>query len=213
MEAAERALGARPSPDDEVRLAGDSLLVEHVANPTEGASTQAFSTILPMRLRAVLLLLCLVLVAAGCGGEDDDDALPPTAETNVFEEPELEAPKRPKPKVKPPGGQPPKKLVVKDLIEGKGAPAKDGDELTVEYHGIFYTSGKLWSSTWENTPFPLTFELGSGDQMEGWEKGLRGMKLGGRRQLVIPPNFIYSQPRGTGPEDTLLYVIDLLALN
>jgi peptidylprolyl isomerase len=168
-----------------------------------------------MRLSWISLGLCLAAIAAGCGGGGDDEegVFPPTAETNVFEEPELEAPKRPKPKVKAPGGPPPRKLVVKDLIEGKGPPAKDGDELTVEYHGIFYTSGKLWSSTWENTPFPLTFELGSGDQMEGWEKGLRGMKLGGRRQLVIPPNFIYSQPRGTGPEDTLLYVIDLLALD
>lgn len=168
-----------------------------------------------MRLRWGLLILCLALVAAGCGGGGDDaeGAFPPVAKNNVFEEPELEAPKRPKPKVKPPGGPPPKNLVVKDLIEGHGPPAKDGDELTVEYHGIFYTTGKLWSSTWINTPFPLTFTLGSGEEMEGWEKGLRGMKLGGRRRLVIPPNLIYSQPRGTGPEDTLLYVIDLLALN
>lgn len=170
-----------------------------------------------MRLRRVLaaLSLCLALVVAGCGDDDDAEGVfpPPAPESNVFEEPELEAPKRPKPKLKAPGWPPPKKLVVTDLIVGKGPPAKDGDELTVEYHGIFYTSGKPWSSTWENTPFPLTFELGSGDQMEGWEKGLRGMRLGGRRKLAIPPDLVYGNPRGTGPEDTLLYVIDLLALN
>lgn len=163
-----------------------------------------------MKLWLICGVLALALVALGCG---DDDASPLQAQTNVFEEPELEAPKRPKPKIKLPGGPPPKRLVVKDLIEGKGPPAKEGDELIVEYHGIFYTSGKLWSSTWENTPFPLTFELGSGDQMEGWEKGLRGMRLGGRRRLVIPPDLVYGNPLGTGPEDTLLYVIDLLALN
>ena len=170
-----------------------------------------------MRLRWVFLIAIasLALVAPGCGGGDDAEGVfpPPAPENNVFEEPELEAPKRPKPKVKAQGWPPPKTLVVKDLIEGKGPPAKVGDELTVEYHGIFYTSGKPWSSTWENTPFPLTFTLGSGEQMGGWEKGLRGMKLGGRRRLAIPPDFIYSEPRGTGPEDTLLYVIDLLALN
>jgi len=168
-----------------------------------------------MRLCLLLLAICLAVAAAGCGGGDDDaeGTFPPVAKNNIFEEPELEAPKRPKPKVKAPGPPPPKKLVVKDLIKGHGPPAKDGDELTVEYHGIFYTSGKLWSSTWVNTPFPLTFELGSGEEMEGWERGLRGMKLGGRRRLVIPPDLIYGNPRGTGPEDTLLYVIDLLALN
>jgi peptidylprolyl isomerase len=162
-----------------------------------------------MKVLLASLLLCLALGLAACGDEGDST----TQSVATLNEPREDIPQRPEPKIELPDREPPERLIVTDLIKGKGPGAQDGDKVTLTYKGVYYTSGKLWSSTWKNTPFPLKYELGSGEMMEGWEKGLRGMKLGGRRQLVIPPDYIYSSPYGVGPEDTLLYVLDLVALD
>lgn len=164
----------------------------------------------PMKTPWMVLWLCLAAMIAGCGGGSAADESPP--EAAGFPEPHIEVAERPEPKIELPGGPPPKQLIVKDLIEGHQPAAKIGDELTVAYRGVYYVNGKPWSSSWEKVS-PLRYELGSGEQSEGWERGLRGMKLGGRRELIIPPGLIYKNPRGTGPEDTLLYVVDLLAVD
>jgi len=119
---------------------------------------------------------------------------------------------RPEPKIAPHEGSPPTKLVVRDLIRGKGPEARVGDHVTVAYRGEFYVSGVLWSSSWEKI-FPLRLELGSRSEGEGFERGIQGMKLGGRREIIIPPRLIYEQPFGTSKEDTLVYVLDLLAVD
>lgn len=154
--------------------------------------------------------LCLVSLIVGCGGGSDASESPP--EAVGFPEPHIEVKQRPEPRIGPRQGPPPTKLVVRDLIEGKGLRARAGDKVTVAYRGEYYVSGKIWSSSWDKIS-PLRLELGSGSQGEGFEKGLQGMKLGGRRELIIPPSLIYETPSGTSKEDTLIYVVDLLALD
>lgn len=124
-----------------------------------------------------------------------------------------EASKIKKPTVTVPKGPPPKKLVIKDLKKGKGATAEAGDEVTVQYLGVDYKTGKEFDSSWSrNEPFPFT--LGSNSVIPGWEQGVVGMKLGGRRELIVPPELAYgSQAVGSiKPNSTLVFVIDLLAV-
>jgi FKBP-type peptidyl-prolyl cis-trans isomerase len=118
-----------------------------------------------------------------------------------------------KPKVKVPSGPPPKKLVIKDLEEGEGPAAKKGDEVVVQYVGALYKSGKQFDASWDRGE-PFTFELGSSGVIPGWEKGVEGMKVGGRRELIIPPSLAYgSQQTGSiPPNSTLVFVIDLIEI-
>lgn len=118
--------------------------------------------------------------------------------------------KKTKPKVVPPKDPKPKQLVVKDLEEGTGAEARSGDELTVQYVGVGYESGTEFDSSWGKKPF--TFTLGDGKLIKGWEEGLEGMKVGGRRELITPPDYAYGS-EGAGniaPNATLVFVVDLL---
>jgi peptidylprolyl isomerase len=113
-----------------------------------------------------------------------------------------------------PKGAPPKKLVIKDIEKGSGATAEPGREVTVQYVGVNYKNGKEFDSSWSrNEPFP--FQLGAGRVIPGWEQGVEGMKVGGRRELIIPPGLAYGsagQPPAIGPNETLVFVIDLLAV-
>ena len=108
------------------------------------------------------------------------------------------------PKVRVPNGPPPKQLVVRNLREGSGAEVKPGDDIAVDYVGVNYKTGKKFESTWER-PEPGTFTLSSGELIKGWLDGLKGMKVGGRRELIIPSKLAYK----TGP---LIYVIDLVSV-
>jgi peptidylprolyl isomerase len=118
-----------------------------------------------------------------------------------------------KPKVEVPKGPPPKKLVIKDLEKGKGPEAKIGDEVTVEYVGVDYKTGKQFDASWDRGE-PFTFELGVGQVIAGWEQGIEGMKVGGRRELIIPPDLAYGSEGGgsIAPNSTLIFVVDLLAI-
>jgi peptidylprolyl isomerase len=116
-----------------------------------------------------------------------------------------------KPKVPKPSGKPPAKLTVVDIVKGSGAAATDGDTLTVDYAGFSWSTGKEFDASWNSgQPFPVT--LGQGQVIQGWEQGLQGMKQGGRRLLVIPPDLGYGST-GSGdkikPNETLLFVVDL----
>jgi peptidylprolyl isomerase len=116
-----------------------------------------------------------------------------------------------KPTITKPSGDPPKKLTVVDVVEGKGAAAKEGDTLTVDYAGNSWSTGKEFDASWNSgQPFPVT--LGQGQVIPGWEQGLQGMKQGGRRLLVIPPDLGYGS-QGSGdkikPNETLIFVVDL----
>jgi peptidylprolyl isomerase len=114
------------------------------------------------------------------------------------------------PTVTVPSGSPPTSLQSADLITGSGKAAASGDNVTVQYVLATYSSGKVIQSSWTSQPF--TFTLGAGQVIPGWDKGVVGMKVGGRRELIIPPSLGYgSQSPGAGiaPDDTLVFVIDL----
>jgi peptidylprolyl isomerase len=118
-----------------------------------------------------------------------------------------------KPVIEVPSGPPPKKLEIKDIVTGDGAPAQVGQELTVQYVGVDYSTGQEFDTSWGD-PQPFQFQLGSGQVIKGWDQGIVGMKVGGRRELIIPPKLAYGaqgQPPAIGPNATLIFVIDLVS--
>ena len=166
---------------------------------------------------ALTLAAALALVAAGCGSSNDKtsstSSAAPAQSTTTAATP-APAKARPKPKVKVPSGKPPKKLVIKDLIPGTGQAAKAGDPITVNYIGVDFANGKPFDNSYDRgQPFP--FQLGGGQVIPGWDRGLVGMKVGGRRELVIPPSLAYGpqgQPPVIKPNETLVFVVDLLSI-
>ena len=118
-----------------------------------------------------------------------------------------------KPEIDFPGGEPPTKLEVTDIWEGDGAAAKSGDTVRVHYVGVAYSTGEEFDASW-NRGDPLEFRLGVGQVIAGWDQGVQGMRVGGRRQLVIPPDLAYGD-RGAGreiaPGETLIFVCDLVS--
>lgn len=109
---------------------------------------------------------------------------------------------------------PPTDLVVTDLTVGDGAEATSGSTVSVHYVGVALSSGEEFDASY-NRGTPLDFRLGVGQVIQGWDTGVQGMKVGGRRQLVIPPHLGYGD-RGAGnvikPGETLIFVVDLLAV-
>jgi peptidylprolyl isomerase len=175
-----------------------------------------------MRLRysIVAALAALSMVGAGCSEEEatnktggdstaDLSSAPPSDTTAAPET----APARSKPKIAKPTGAPPKKLVKEDLIVGKGSPAAAGDQLKVNYVGVSFKSGKEFDSSFKAGQ-AFEFQLGGGEVIPGWDQGIEGMRVGGRRKLTIPPDLAYGpegSPPAIGPNETLVFVIDLLA--
>lgn len=119
---------------------------------------------------------------------------------------------RGKPAVTVPGGDPPGELQVTDLVVGTGAEAVAGTTVTVHYVGVAWSTGQEFDASWDRDE-PFIFPLGSGRVIQGWEQGMPGMKVGGRRRLVIPPDLAYGEAGAggvIGPNETLVFVIDLL---
>jgi peptidylprolyl isomerase len=118
-----------------------------------------------------------------------------------------------RPTIKHHKGPPPKKLTIKNIINGTGPGAANGDALITNYVGALYSNTKVFGSSWSlGGPFALT--LGSGEVIEGWERGLLGMRVGGRRELIVPPGLAYGKrgnPPRIPPNSTLVFVVDLLA--
>ena len=171
-----------------------------------------------MRIRASIAcgLAALSLTLAACSEEETEKAEEDsTAELQPAEPaPETSGASKEKPKIAKPKGEPPEKLVVKDLVKGKGATAKAGSQLTVNYVGVSHSNGKEFDSSFDSGQ-PFDFELGASMVIPGWDEGLEGMKVGGRRMLTIPPGKAYGaqgSPPAIGPNETLVFVIDLLAL-
>ena len=119
-----------------------------------------------------------------------------------------------KPTVQVPSGPAPDHLVVRDLKTGDGAEAKSGDQVSVQYVGVLYDGGKQFDSSWDRGQ-PFSFQLGSGQVIPGWDQGVAGMKVGGRRELIVPPDLGYGkqgQPPTIPGDATLVFVIDLLSV-
>jgi len=118
-----------------------------------------------------------------------------------------------KPEIDFPDGTPPKDLEVTDIWEGDGKVADAGDNVQVHYVGVSYSTGEEFDSSW-NRGEPLPFKLGVGQVIAGWDQGVQGMKVGGRRKLVIPPHLAYGDRGAAGlikPGETLIFVCDLVS--
>jgi peptidylprolyl isomerase len=192
-----------------------------------------------MTLRTPTLLVSLALFAglAGCGGSSapaDDLASRPSTAASTEATPAAggaagascaPAPGGPtkvtgttdlgkKPEIEVPDTPPPCNLVIGDIVEGTGQAAKPGDRLTMKYVGVLYATGKQFDASWDRgQDFPFT--LGAGEVIPGWDKGMVGMKVGGRRELILPPDMAYGD-QGAGadipPGATLIFVVDLVKI-
>ncbi len=119
------------------------------------------------------------------------------------------------PVVTVPSGEKPTTLRKRDLITGTGAEATSGRRVRVQYTGVAWSTGRKFDSSWDRAGDPFAFTLGQGMVIRGWDEGVVGMRVGGRRELVIPPALGYAE-RGAGadigPNETLIFVVDLVAV-
>ena len=180
-----------------------------------------------MRSKLITLTLALVLSAgiAACGEDDEpasgsgaESAATPTP-TETASEAGVEAivqgigkDTKSKPEIPAPQGDPPAELVVRDIVPGKGPKAKAGDEVSVQYAGNSWSTGQQFDASWDRGAQPFPLQLGAGMVIQGWDEGLVGMRKGGRRLLIIPPEKGYG-PQGTpdgtiAPNETLVFVVD-----
>jgi peptidylprolyl isomerase len=149
-----------------------------------------------------ILAVVVIVILVGRGGGSAGGETTSVADTG------------PKPTVEVPKGPAPTQLVVKDLKTGDGAEAKSGDQVSVQYVGVLYSDGKQFDSSWDRGQ-PFSFQLGGGNVIPGWDQGVAGMKVGGRRELVIPPDLAYGaqgQPPTIPANATLVFVIDLVSV-
>jgi peptidylprolyl isomerase len=172
--------------------------------------------------RVLLCLLVLVLVLAACGDDDSGESTANRSERAVktTEEPSPSALRKAlkdtstKPVIPKPTGSPPRKLVKEDVVKGKGPAAKPGDTLTVNYVGVAFSTGKEFDASWDRGR-PFAVKLGAGQVIKGWDRGLVGMRKGGRRILTIPPELAYGTegyPPAIAPNETLIFVIDAVSI-
>jgi peptidylprolyl isomerase len=191
-----------------------------------------------LRSRALLLpaIVALALAAPGCGDDESNSSDQPTVDTQAqtqtapttpTTESAAEAPRarkvKPsageanpdrKPRVPKGSGDPPTELIVQDLIVGKGTRARSGDMVTVQYVGVLFENGKEFDASWQGSrPGPgFDFPLGAGQVIPGWDQGVVGMREGGRRKLIIPPELAYGAqgfPPDIPPDAALIFDIDL----
>jgi len=176
------------------------------------------------KARLTIATVFVALVLGGCGGGDSA-----TTDEGAAQSFSIDAPKpkivyadkylkfkpnglfgsEPKPVF--PDGPPPDDLALADLVEGIGSSAGEGDRVTVQYVGYLYDSQEKFDSSWDQGK-PLTFKLGAGEVIDGWEEGLVGMEVSDRRELVVPPDLAYGteQVGKVPPDSTLIFVVDLL---
>ena len=109
--------------------------------------------------------------------------------------------------------EPPSELVTHDLVEGDGAEVATGVSANVQYVGVSWSTGREFDASWDRGAQPFSFPVGAGRVIAGWDRGVVGMRAGGRRLLVIPPDIGYGS-RGAGgvigPDETLVFVVDAL---
>ena len=119
-----------------------------------------------------------------------------------------------KPEVEFPSGALTGELQIRDLVQGDGPVAQAGQQAVVHYVGVAYSTGEEFDASY-NRGAPFAFPLGGGRVIAGWDQGVQGMRVGGRRELIIPPQLGYGD-RGAGgaiaPGETLIFVVDLLEL-
>lgn len=119
-----------------------------------------------------------------------------------------------KPTVTVPSGDAPTELVLDDLVVGEGEEAASGHTVEVHYVGVSHKNGKQFDASWDRGD-TFKFGLGAGQVIQGWDQGVAGMRVGGRRTITIPPHLAYgAQGAGgvIGPNETLVFVVDLIGV-
>ena len=171
-------------------------------------------------ITALLLAGCLGTGLVACGSDDDgtsgDTSTTASGPQRAAKDVDVADPTnlKEKPSVAVPDGKPPKKIEQVDLVEGTGPAAKTGDTVKVKYVGLGWSTGQEFDASWDRGD-TLDVELGAGSVIPGWDQGLVGIKKGGRRLLVIPPNLAYGaqgQPPTIAPNETLVFVIDAVSV-
>ena len=162
------------------------------------------------RLGAAALAAGLLLVPACSSGEDELASTASECPEQTLGEgsTELDA----KPVLVDSCGEPPEELVVTDIVEGDGDVAEVGDPVSMQYVGVLFEDGTEFDASWDRGA-PFDFTLGTGQVIAGWDEGIVGMREGGRRQLVIPPDLGYGDQGAGGAIPggaTLVFVVDLL---
>lgn len=152
-------------------------------------------------------LLAIIVVVVAVGGGDSGSS--PSGKADC---PEVSTNTEKKPTIGACKGTPPTALETIDVVEGDGAEAKAGDKLSMQYVGTIYETGEEFDASWDRGE-PFEFELGTGSVIKGWDEGIEGMKVGGRRELIIPPDLGYGlegSPPSIPADATLVFVVDLL---
>jgi peptidylprolyl isomerase len=177
------------------------------------------------RLVPILIAVFLVTGPAACGGDDESEGSPPEAKTSQPDTGTATAPTPAeaqaalkdtsrKPVLPKPTGSPPRRLVIDDVVKGKGPAAKKGDTVVVNYVGMNFSNGQEFDASWDRgQPFPVT--IGRTQVIEGWTRGLVGIRKGGRRKLTIPPELGYGPngyPPSIPPNETLVFVVDAVSV-
>ncbi|WP_306367290.1 FKBP-type peptidyl-prolyl cis-trans isomerase [Nocardiopsis sp. CC223A] len=119
-----------------------------------------------------------------------------------------------RPEIDPIDGPPPADLEITDTVVGEGRQAGHGNTVDVHYVGVAFSNGEEFDASW-NRGAPLSFTLGKGQVIPGWDQGVLGMRVGGRRKLVIPPHLAYGRHGAggaIGPNETLIFVCDLVGV-
>ena len=153
-------------------------------------------------LAAVAVLAVIVVVVLISQGGDDDSGGGEIS-TELSEKPVIEARE---------GEEPPTELETNDIVTGDGAEATPGSTVTVQYVGALFDTGEEFDASWDRGE-PFEFQLGAGQVIPGWDEGVAGMKVGGRRELVIPSDLAYGpqgSPPDIGPDEPLVFVVDLV---
>jgi len=161
-------------------------------------------------MRALIAILVVAGLSTACG----DDAAPLAQPSPGSTMPTVTGATGEKPAVTVPDAAPPATLQQKDIIVGTGDEATAGSQVTVHYVGIAWSTKVQFDASWDNgSPFP--FPLGARRVIAGWDQGVAGMKVGGRRLLVIPPDLGYGAagfPPDIAENETLVFVVDLLSV-
>lgn len=172
-----------------------------------------------MKFLALIGATLLASALAACGDSGGDSTTTSNADGSAgvaTTTAKLLKPKA-KPLLVPPKGPPPKEMVAKDLRVGTGAAVEAGDKLTVEYTGFNYVNHEEFTNhahTWDKGE-PLVFTIGAGEVIPGVDRGVIGMKIGGRRELTIPSDLAYgnvSPPPEVGPNEAVVYYVELLGV-
>lgn len=173
---------------------------------------------MPNRTLITVLSLAGALGLAACGSSKAP-GVEPAPSSGATQAAVATTPKPPpqlasKPVVVVPKGPAPTHLVIKDLITGTGQTVRAGQTVTVNYVGVLYNDGKEFDSSWSRNQ-PSSFPLTQGSVIQGWVQGIPGMKVGGRRELIVPANLAYGKsgnPPKIPPNAPLVFVVDALSV-